>query len=114
MNEQKTIEVEAVETPSLDGVVNELDRLFESLGKAVVATVQDLSNLMIIRTDAETRNRMDQMVDAGLVENRRDAATMLIKEGLHAKGGVFEKIDRTSAQIAELRQQVRGIVGNGS
>lgn len=91
-------------------VVNETVKFVDALGKAILVAAQDISNLMVIKVDAETRERLDLLVDAGAAKSRRDAATTLLAEGLQAKGATFEKIQQTQAQIKELRQQVRSLI----
>jgi len=119
MSEEKVIDVEATEAsesehPTLDALVKETVKLFESLGKALTSTIQDVSNLMVVDVDADTRKKLDLLVEAEVVQNRREAATSLIKEGLKNREAVFKKIERTNSQIAELRQQMRAIVGGQS
>lgn len=118
MNEGKTVTAEAAaanpEYPTLDTVVAEAVKFVESLGKAIATTVQDASNVMVVNVDKETREQLDLLVDAGVVDNRREAASSLIKEGLKSREGIFGKIEETRAQIAELRQQIRATVSGKS
>jgi hypothetical protein len=117
MNEEKTVTAEATVNaaaqpayPTLDAVVSEAVKFVESLGKAIVTTVQDASNVMVVNVDKDTREQLDLLVDAGVVDTRREAAGSLIKEGLKSREGVFGKIEATKAQIEELRQQIRATV----
>ena len=84
--------------------------LLQSLGRAVVHTVQDVTQLMVVRTDAEMREKLDLLVDAGVVKSRRAGARTLIKEGLEAKQPLFSEIERTQARIAALKGQLRSLV----
>ena len=95
---------------TFDEVVDEAVGLLESLGRAVVCTAQDVSQLMVIRTDAEMRERLDLLVDAGVVKSRRAGARAMIKEGIEAKQPLFEEIERTQARIAALKGQLRSLV----
>lgn len=119
MSEEKVIEVEVKQeeqdvadeiAEALGVVVDETVKLFTALGKAVVTTAQDVSNLMVIKVDEDTRERLDVMVDAGVAENRREAVSTLIESGIEAKHDLFDKIAKTSAQIDELRKQVRTLI----
>ena len=117
MNEEKTVSAEAVAEPAyptLDAVVAETVKFVESLGKAIATTIQDASNVMVVNVDKDTREQLDLLVDAGVVESRREAASSLIKEGLKSREGVFGKIEETRAQIAELRQQIHATVSGQS
>jgi hypothetical protein len=119
MNEEKTVAATANAAeasaanptyPTLDAVVAEAVKFVESLGKAIATTVQDASEVMVVNVDKDTREQLDLLVDAGVVDSRREAASSLIKEGLKSREGVFGKIHATKAQIAELRQQIRAAV----
>ncbi|MGC9520509.1 MAG: hypothetical protein ACP5HG_01340 [Anaerolineae bacterium] len=116
MDENRVPEAEIVDdqacrlTDAVDSVVNETAKLFDALGRALVITAQDVSNLMVIKVDRDMREHLDLMVDAGVAKNRHDAVTSLIHEGIRAKSVTFERIRRTKRQIAELRQQMRSLV----
>jgi len=116
MTEEKVVEAELNDSTMSDVsdaiavVVDETVKLFDSLGKALVTTLQDVSNLMIIKVDAGTRERLDLLVDAGVAKSRGKAAAQLIDEGINATEVTFDRIRRTRAQISELRQQMRSLV----
>jgi len=116
MTEEKVVEAELNDSTMSDVsdaiavVVDETVKLFDSLGKALVTTLQDVSNLMIIKVDAGTRERLDLLVDAGVAKSRGKAAAQLIEEGINATEVTFDRIRRTRAQISELRQQMRSLV----
>jgi hypothetical protein len=120
MSEEKVIEVEVVETveeaePSpLTVIVQEAAKLFESLGKALVTTAQDVSNLIIVPVDKVTREQLDMLVETGAAASRRDVVVGLLKEGLQSREHVFGKIEATRAQIAALKQQLRSVAGGQS
>lgn len=105
-------EVSSVQGRSVtfEDVMDETVSLLDSLGKAVVSTAQDVSQLMIIRTDAEVREQLDLLVDAGVFKNRRAGAQAMIQEGIAVKQPLFERIERTQVQIAALKGQLRSLV----
>lgn len=98
------------ESVTFDEVVDEAVGLLESLGRALVCTAQDISQLMVIRTDAEMRERLDLLVDAGVVKSRRAGARAMIQEGIEARQPLFEEIERTQVRIAALKGQLRSLV----
>jgi len=119
MSEEKTTETveteaESTEPTTFDNLMKDTVKFLESLGKAIVATAQDTSNLMLVNVDAETREQLDLLVDSGVAKNRREAAATLIQEGLQSRNKVFDKIRQTNMQIAELRKQMRTLVGGQS
>ena len=91
-------------------VINEAVKFFDVLGKAVITAAQDISNLMVIKVDGDTRKHLDLLVDAGVATSRRDAAATLLDAGIGAKQTTFDRIQQTQAQIHELRQQIRTLV----
>jgi len=95
--------------PTLDAVVTETGRFLKSMGKAMITTVQDMSDLMIVKVDKDIRERLDSLVEIGIVENRREAAKSLIADGLKNRTSIFNKIDETKAKITELRQQIHEV-----
>jgi replication-associated recombination protein RarA len=119
MSEEKVMETvetetESLEPTALDNLLKDAVKFFESLGKAIVSTAQDASNLMVVNVDADTREQLDLLVDTGVAETRRAAATKLIQEGLQSHNAAFDKIRQTHTQIAELRKQMRSLVGGQS
>lgn len=108
MNENQTT-TGSTEYPTLDAIVNEAGKFLNSLGKAATATIEDWSDLMMVTVEKDIRDQLDEIIDAGLAKNRREAAQILMKEGLKNRSGIFEKIQETNAQITELRQQMQNI-----
>lgn len=87
----------------LDGAV----QLLENLGQAMVTTAQDLSQLMVIRVDEESREHLDMLVEAEVVKTRREGAAYLMEAGIKAKSEAFARIAATRERIAALRAQLR-------
>ncbi len=90
-------------------VVNEAVKLLESVGRAVVATSQDVTQRMVVRVDQDTRQHLDVLVSTGAVRSRSEAASYLMQEGIKAQAAFFERVMRTNEQIAQLRQQLRSL-----
>lgn len=114
MTEEQVIQVEVVETqePSpTQAVLDEAVKFVEVLGTALVNTAQDVTNLMLVKVDAETRHYMDMLVATGAAKNRTQAANALLQEGVDAKLPLFEKIERTHEQITALKSQLRSLAG---
>ncbi|MBN1260007.1 MAG: hypothetical protein JXB35_04925 [Anaerolineae bacterium] len=101
----------ASEATSLEGawesVLRETVNLVESFGRALVTTAQDISNLMVIHLDDHKRDHLDMLVEAGVVDSRRQGAGFLIDEGIKAKQASFERVEAMRARIAALRTQLR-------
>jgi hypothetical protein len=116
MTEENTPEVELKDTPAsgmsdaVNAVVNGTVKMVDSLARALITTAEDVSSLMVLRVDPDTREHLDLLVEGGLAANRRQAAKTLIYEGIDMKEETFERIRRTKTQIVELRKQMRNLV----
>ena len=95
---------------AIHAVVGETVKLLESLGKALGKTVQDASNLMLIKVDNQIRDHLDTLVESGLSKNRHTAVSSMIEVGIKSKGTDFEKIQQTKEEIEELRKQMQSLV----
>ncbi|MBN2003024.1 MAG: hypothetical protein JXA21_06675 [Anaerolineae bacterium] len=117
MSEEKPVEVENQEAPGcaeptvFESIVKETVKVVESLGKALVNAAQNSVETLVVSVDAETLKQLDLLVKSGVASSRREAASALIREGIKEKGRLFDKIERTNAQIAELRKQLQSLGG---
>ncbi len=80
-----------------------------ALGKVVDQAASDLSKLTVLSMEAEDRQRLDQLVGAGVSENRSAALRYLIQEGSRTRKDLFEKIENTNAEIKNLKENL-GVV----
>ncbi len=114
MCEDKTPEVELQDKPGMsntvNGLVSETAKLFGAMSTVLLTTVEDLSNVVVIKVDGETRENLDLLVEVGAAKSRREAAVSLLREGITAQHATLERVRRTKAQISELRQQMRSLV----
>lgn len=95
---------------AFDAMLDESARLLELLGRAITTTAQDITSLMVLHVDRDTRERLDLLVDAEIAKSRRAAAAKMLDEGMESNAEVFEKVERTRAQIEALKQQMRNLV----
>ncbi len=103
-------EVKTDVADAITAVVNETVKFLDTLGRAVCTVTQDITNLMVIPVDAETRGHLDLLVNTGAAHSRREAAVALLKDGIEAKDAAIDRARQTQAQIQELRQQLRSLV----
>jgi t-SNARE complex subunit (syntaxin) len=57
---------------------------------------------------------LDLLVEAGVAETRSKAAASLLKESVQDRQEIFEKVEKTRAQIASLKEQLHSLVGSAS
>ena len=71
--------------------------------RATVDTVRGTgrASVLMVRVNAESRERMDQLIEAGLVGSRSEAAAYLIAEGIKSREDLFVEM---AAQIDAIRR----------
>lgn len=82
-----------------------------SLRAAVSRALADRTNVVMIRVNDETLRYLDMLVEAEICKSRSESAAFLIAEGVKANTALYERIAEVTEQIAELRRQLREIVG---
>ena len=82
-----------------------------SLRTAVSRALADRTNVVMVRVNDETLRYLDMLVEADICKSRSESAAFLIAEGVKANTALYERISKVTEQIAELRRQLREIVG---
>lgn len=67
----------------------------------------DTLNIVLLHLDDAVCEKLDAFVEAGVAENRKDAAMYFLSEGMKTTKSIFEHIIETEARVEELRQQLR-------
>ncbi len=119
MQQDKIIEGEVVTnaaTPNPEAIpgdplLRETARFIEAVGKGLITVAENLSSLMVIQVDGETRERLDMLVEAGVAKSRRAGAQALLAAGIENQNAVFAKIESTRVQISALKAQLRTLAG---
>lgn len=83
--------------------------LLNTIGKVVDQTANELSKLTVVSLEQEDRQKLDLLVDTGVVENRSAALRYLIQEGSRTRKDVFEKIEKTHAEIQMLKENLGAV-----
>ncbi len=94
------------QTSTWDQIKDDLKRLLSSLEKAIDQTANSLSKLVLISLDVEDRKKLEKLVESGLVTNLKDAARLMIQEGIKARSDLFSQINETNADIQALKKQL--------
>jgi hypothetical protein len=82
-----------------------------SVRTAVSRALADRTNVVMVRVNDETLRYLDMLIEADICKSRSESAAFLIAEGVKAKTALYERIAEVTEQIAELRRQLREIVG---
>ena len=82
----------------------------ESMGRSLRDRIQVIlegvrgsgrDSVVMVRVNADSRERMDELIEADLVGSRSEAAAFLIAEGIKARRETF---DRISSKIDDIRR----------
>ncbi|MYC31275.1 MAG: hypothetical protein F4X65_14495 [Chloroflexi bacterium] len=64
-------------------------------------------NVVMVRVDAESLNKLDELVEAELAGSRSEAAAYLISEGIKSREPLFDAISAKVAEIRKAKEELR-------
>ena len=86
----------------------------ESLGGSLKDTLKGAlsarENVVMVRLNQESLIRLDDLVEAGIVNSRSEAAAFLIGEGVKVRSGLFERIAEKTDQIRKAKKELRDLL----
>lgn len=86
----------------------------ESLGENIRDTFQGIrtsrDNVVMVRIDDESLARVDELVDAGIMGSRSEAAAFLISEGIKGRQALFDRIAEKVQEIRRVKDELRNLV----
>ena len=86
----------------------------ESIGENIRDTVQGVrgsrDNVVMVRVDKASLDRLDELVEAGIMSSRSEAAAFLISEGIKARQPLFDRISEKIQQIRDAKEELRRMV----
>ena len=86
----------------------------ESIGENIRDTFQGIrssrDNVVMVRIDAESLARLDELVDAGIMGSRSEAAAFLISEGIKGRQPLFDRIAEKVQEIRRVKDELRNLV----
>ncbi len=123
--QEDTPRLKANLTDSIDTLVDEVNKVVrvaiinskataESIGDNIRETVSSArgnrDNVVMVRVDDDSLGKLNELVDAGIVNSRSEAAAMLITEGVKAKQGLFDRITAKVEEIRKAKEELRLMV----
>jgi hypothetical protein len=103
--------VEDAKKPDLTIGFKEVLEKAEGLSRALGEALQNRVNVVMVRVNDETLSYLDMLVEAGVCKSRSESAAFLINAGVNSSKELFGKIEDVTSQIADLRAQLREMVG---
>ena len=84
--------------------------------RSTVETVRGVGreNVVMIRVNSESREHMDQLIEAGLVGSRSEAAAFLIAEGIKSREDLFAGIATHIGTIRKAKEELQRILNDKS
>ena len=67
-------------------------------------------NVVMVRVDKESLDKMDELVEAEIASSRSEAAAYLISEGIRSREPLFDAISAKVAEIRKAKEELRAMV----
>ena len=81
-----------------------------NLGDAIKSALSLRENVVMVRVNTESLEKLDELVEAGIVNSRSEAAAFLIAEGIKSKQEFFSQISEKLEQIRKTREELRKLL----
>lgn len=90
----------------------------ETVGGSIRETIKDTlegvrssrDNVVMVRTNKESLDRLDELVEGGIANSRSEAAAFLIAEGIKSRKGLFDKISEKIEEIRKTKGELRLLI----
>ena len=86
----------------------------ESIAENIRDTIQGMrgsrDNVVMVRVDKASLDRLDELVEAGIMSSRSEAAAFLIGEGVKARQPLFDRIGEKIQEIRRAKEELRQMV----
>ncbi len=82
----------------------------ESIGDTIKSVKSARDNVVMLRVDSESLQKIDELVDSGVTGSRSAAAAFLVEEGIKARSDLFEKIAEETEVIRKAKQRIRHLL----
>lgn len=98
---------------------NRGSKLAGSVGQSLKDTVQDTIQAMrgtgrdgvvMVRVNQQSMERIDELIETGLVSSRSEAAAYLVAEGIKANQDLFDKISSKMEAIRKAREELQSLL----
>ncbi len=86
----------------------------EKLGENLKETIHGMrtgrDNVVMVRVDDNSKSKLDELLDAGIVNSRSEAAAFLIAEGIKARSQLFDTISGKVEDIRNKKEELRRLL----
>lgn len=99
---------------NIEIIVDEAKSKAESIGETLSETIQTVltsrDNVVMVRVNKETLSRLDELVEASLVNSRSEATAFLIAEGIRMRRKLFEQISDKIKDIRKAKEDLKRLL----
>ncbi len=85
-----------------------------SVGESIRDTIKSVKatrdNVVMLRIDSESLDKIDELVDSGVTNSRSAAAAFLVEEGIKARSDLFDKIAEETDVIRQAKDRIRRLL----
>ena len=88
--------------------------LATSVGESIRDTIKSVKatrdNVVMLRIDSESLEKIDELVDSGVSSSRSSAAAFLVEEGIKSRSDLFDKIAEETEVIRKAKERIRSLL----
>lgn len=90
-----------------DEAVTMAENIKETIKSKTSSDRPTRDNVVMVRVDADSLNKMDELVEAELAGSRSEAAAYLISEGIKSREPLFDAISAKVEEIRKAKEELR-------
>ena len=87
-----------------------VETLGENLKETLEGALSARDIVVMVRLNKGSLSRLDELVEAGVVNSRSESAAFLISEGIKARAALFDRISEKIEDIRRARQELRDLL----
>ena len=81
----------------------------ETIETAIKAALSFRENVIMVRINKESLQKLDELVDSGLFKSRSESAAFLIREGIKSRQDIYSKIKEKIDEIQKLKEELKNV-----
>ena len=90
-----------------DEAVTMAENIKDTIKSRTSADRPTRDNVVMVRVDADSLNKLDELVEAELAGSRSEAAAYLISEGIKSREPLFDAISAKVEEIRKAKEELR-------
>ena len=95
-----------------DGIRSAYQTSGGSIKEAIDGALSSRDNVVMVRLNADSLSRADDLVDAGLLSSRSEAVAFLVGEGVKARSDLFDQIASKVSEIRKAKEERKNLLGS--